>query len=542
MQNTHSQQDNTQGQNTLLPPQTVQYMEHNKNSVQQDFSLSPQVGQEAGEDKDSPYNFNNPPTTALDDSRDDVTKKQCLSLSPCSLSPGLSANTPSQPQPTGEHHRGRRSSRTRFTEQQLETLQGVFEATPYPREEEYDRLSALLSLPNRVIVVWFQNARQRARKNQDRGAEDGSEEKNQLDNISRQRNGSYKTDVNNQDNSYDDEGQGDSQNENSMDLTYEYYTHPDSPALDSSTYYSESELLTTKSEQTSTARKQEAIITSHQATVNPATAHAQNKVLDADSQQKEIAQPIKTEPSLQPESPSERPQTLAASSPDCEPCEKVADPLPSSPSAPELETIHTGLPDATACLSSETQQQLKVQAQFQCSLCPASLPSFQLWQEHQTRHLLAAQSQVQLFHSGFAERPLPYMMLHPNHTLMASQLLSGAMSQIPPNPTHPMISHLTSMQMKSTFSDHSNSTLSNSLTPMKQSTKQASETSFEAQRGNRDVEEEHRRDKRQRTTITPEQLEVLYQRYSLDSNPTRGVLESIARDVGLTRRVVQVML
>uniref|UniRef100_A0AAV2KWC4 Uncharacterized protein n=2 Tax=Knipowitschia caucasica TaxID=637954 RepID=A0AAV2KWC4_KNICA len=62
----------------------------------------------------------------------------------------------------------------------------------------------------------------------------------------------------------------------------------------------------------------------------------------------------------------------------------------------------------------------------------------------------------------------------------------------------------------------------------------------EETRGGKDMDEEHRRDKRQRTTITPEQLEVLYQRYSMDSNPTRGVLESIARDVGLTRRVVQV--
>uniref|UniRef100_A0A7N6AN15 Homeobox domain-containing protein n=1 Tax=Anabas testudineus TaxID=64144 RepID=A0A7N6AN15_ANATE len=78
-------------------------------------------------------------------------------------------------------HRGRRSSRTRFTEQQLETLQEVFEATPYPREEEYDKLSALLSLPNRVIVVWFQNARQRARKNQERGTDDGFEGKNHSD-------------------------------------------------------------------------------------------------------------------------------------------------------------------------------------------------------------------------------------------------------------------------------------------------------------------------------------------------------------------------
>uniref|UniRef100_A0AAY4BMF9 Homeobox domain-containing protein n=1 Tax=Denticeps clupeoides TaxID=299321 RepID=A0AAY4BMF9_9TELE len=42
------------------------------------------------------------------------------------------------------------------------------------------------------------------------------------------------------------------------------------------------------------------------------------------------------------------------------------------------------------------------------------------------------------------------------------------------------------------------------------------------------------------TTITPEQLEVLYQKYLLDSNPTRNMLDHIAREVGLKKRVVQV--
>uniref|UniRef100_A0A7N8X6X1 Homeobox domain-containing protein n=1 Tax=Mastacembelus armatus TaxID=205130 RepID=A0A7N8X6X1_9TELE len=150
------------------------------------------------QDKDSPYNFNNPPTTVLEESREELAQNQPLTLSPCSLSPGFPANTSPQPQTTDsqrvETQRCRRSSRTRFTEQQLETLQGVFEATPYPREEEYDRLSALLSLPNRVIVVWFQNARQRARKNQDRGTDDGFEGKNEIDNIQRRRNDCYKND------------------------------------------------------------------------------------------------------------------------------------------------------------------------------------------------------------------------------------------------------------------------------------------------------------------------------------------------------------
>uniref|UniRef100_A0A3Q2NRC9 Zinc finger homeobox 2 n=1 Tax=Fundulus heteroclitus TaxID=8078 RepID=A0A3Q2NRC9_FUNHE len=399
-------------------------------------------------DKDSPYNFNNPPTTALDESREDI-KKQCLTLSPCSLSPDLSANSSPQPQVIEEPQRGRRSSRTRFTEKQLETLQSVFEATPYPREEEYDRLSAILSLPNRVIVVWFQNARQRARKNQD-------------------------------------------------------------PA---------------KGEQTFAAKNREDKITSAQATTSSASGNSQNTISEEDMQQKELSQTLKTPSDPLPRSPAEKPQHCAESSSQNSSTpilskaksdlaiarsplreqlsENVAQPMTSPSSAPDSETIQSWTPDTTACLSTETQPQPQAPAQFQCSVCPVSLPSFQMWQEHQTRHLLAAQSQVQLLHSGFTDLPMPYMMLHPNPTLMASQMLSGAMSQIHPNPTHSMISHLDSI-------------------------------------ANREVEEEHRRDKRQRTTITPEQLEVLYQRYSLDSNPTRGVLESIARDVGLTRRVVQV--
>lgn len=229
-------------------------------------------------------------------------------------------------------------------------------------------------------------------------------------------------------------------------------------------------------------------------------------------------------------------QVTTHSPPSDQAVEKAPETSPSLPSALESETSHN---DTAACPSTETHQQtqLQTQAQFQCNLCPASLPSFQLWQEHQTRHLLAAQSQVQLLHSSFTDRTMPYMMLHPNHPLMASQMLS----QIHSNPTLPMISHLNNIQMKNTLSDHSSNTLTNPLTTIKQGTAHISETGFEGQRGSREVEEEHRRDKRQRTTITPEQLEVLYQRYSLDSNPTRGVLESIARDVGLTRRVVQVL-
>uniref|UniRef100_A0A3Q2CDQ4 Homeobox domain-containing protein n=1 Tax=Cyprinodon variegatus TaxID=28743 RepID=A0A3Q2CDQ4_CYPVA len=253
-------------------------------------------------------------TLTLPGSVPSTNAQQSLTLSPCSLSPDLSANSSPQPQMTEEPQRGRRSSRTRFTEQQLETLQGVFEATPYPREEEYDRLSALLSLPNRVIVVWFQNARQRARKNQDRGTDDGLEEKSNLENINRQINGCQVTDDDHQDNSFEDEEQGDHHNENSMDLTYEYYTHPDSPSLNSSIHCSESDHQTSDGEQTSATKKQEVKITSTQANMGPASGNTQNSSLAEDMQQKEVFQSLKTASETPPQSPTEMAQNWAASS------------------------------------------------------------------------------------------------------------------------------------------------------------------------------------------------------------------------------------
>lgn len=517
-------------------------------------------------DKDSPYNFSNPPTTALEEPSEDAAQHKPLAPSPCSLSPGLPANTTPAPHTTdiqrGDTHRGRRSSRTRFTEHQLETLQGVFEATPYPREEEYDRLSAVLSLPNRVIVVWFQNARQRARKNQDRGIEDGSESKNQTEGR-RQRSDCYKSEDDNE-NACGQDGQGESLNENSMDLTYEYYNNPDSPAIDSPAHSIETENPVTKSEPTTVARKLEdteilSVADNSLAQTKKGVSDAKCIKNGAQVMESELSRELSTHESsesnqekLKPHfSPPLKTGTNTVSKAHTSQVHTDEDQVvetqntpPSAPVLPESERIPTKLLDAT----SDTQpvKQLQTQAQFQCSLCPMSLPSFQLWQEHQTRHVLAAQTQVQFLHSGFQDRNLPYMMLHPNHTLMASQMLSGAMSQMHGNPTHPMIPHLNSMQIKNAMGDHSNSPLTNlpqsSLIPMKQNSKALSENTFEIQRGPRDVEEEQRRDKRQRTTITPEQLEVLYQRYSLDSNPTRGVLESIARDVGLTRRVVQVLV
>lgn len=56
---------------------------------------------------------------------------------------------------------GRRANRTRFTDLQLKTLQDFFDKQAYPKDDDLEMLSKKLSLSPRVIVVWFQNARQK---------------------------------------------------------------------------------------------------------------------------------------------------------------------------------------------------------------------------------------------------------------------------------------------------------------------------------------------------------------------------------------------
>lgn len=47
---------------------------------------------------------------------------------------------------------------------QVKILHEFFETNAYPKDDDLERLSAKLTLSPRVIVVWFQNMRQKARK------------------------------------------------------------------------------------------------------------------------------------------------------------------------------------------------------------------------------------------------------------------------------------------------------------------------------------------------------------------------------------------
>ena len=71
----------------------------------------------------------------------------------------------SRPQtPPNQIGQGKRANRTRFTDYQIKVLQEFFENNAYPKDDDLEYLSKLLGLSPRVIVVWFQNARQKARK------------------------------------------------------------------------------------------------------------------------------------------------------------------------------------------------------------------------------------------------------------------------------------------------------------------------------------------------------------------------------------------
>ena len=54
--------------------------------------------------------------------------------------------------------------KTKFTDHQVRELQDFFEENAYPKNDDLEHLANVLGLTQRVIVVWFQNARQKVKK------------------------------------------------------------------------------------------------------------------------------------------------------------------------------------------------------------------------------------------------------------------------------------------------------------------------------------------------------------------------------------------
>lgn len=143
--------------------------------------------------------------------------------------------------------------------------------------------------------------------------------------------------------------------------------------------------------------------------------------------------------------------------------------------------------DVTSSANGKDQQQSQAQPQktYDCDKCSESFGNPDLWREHQTLHL---------------------------------------------NTTPTVLT---------TFPDSAFAILQN-VAKQAEANKHFKRKSDDDQDSNNSGESCPSRDKRLRTTILPEQLDYLYQKYQSDSNPSRKQLESIADEVGLKKRVVQV--
>ncbi|XP_051510355.1 zinc finger homeobox protein 3-like isoform X2 [Myxocyprinus asiaticus] len=476
--------------------------------------------------KDSPYNFNNPPITTLEDTKID--------------------SKPPSPEPQKhESYGNKRSSRTRFTDYQLRVLQDFFDANAYPKDDEFEQLSNLLSLPTRVIVVWFQNARQKARKNYENQGEGGKDgDRRELSNdryirttnlnyqckkcslifqrifdlIKHQKKLCYKDE--------EEEGQYDSQNEDSVDLSHEYYTPSGSsgqtPMPSSSSLCPLPPTSSDFSHMTS-SEKEEPTPANTSNSFDEKVKHS----AEASMSQREQTS-LKQETSHPYEMPQQRPQREEKSH-SVPKNSKLSSPSLSQQqqhSGPSIshtnQTSQSSHMALNSHLASTSQQQLAQQIiPYQCEQCKLAFPSFEHWQEHQQLHFLSVQNQF--IHPQFLDRPMDmsFMLFDPSNPLLASQLLAGAIPQMSSN------------------SATSPSTPTSTMNSLKRKLEEKAGTS-PGESDSMNSGEEPQRDKRLRTTITPEQLEILYQKYLLDSNPTRKMLDHIAHEVGLKKRVVQV--
>uniref|UniRef100_A0A914VTY6 Homeobox domain-containing protein n=1 Tax=Plectus sambesii TaxID=2011161 RepID=A0A914VTY6_9BILA len=96
----------------------------------------------------------NSPSTSNDMKTGVNSTEAMTNLIAGSMMPSSSSSSSSTP--------GRRANRTRFTDYQLKTLQEFFDKQAYPKDDDLEKLSNKMGLSPRVIVVWFQNARQKA--------------------------------------------------------------------------------------------------------------------------------------------------------------------------------------------------------------------------------------------------------------------------------------------------------------------------------------------------------------------------------------------
>lgn len=358
---------------------------------------------------------------------------------------------------------GKRANRTRFTDYQIKVLQEFFENNAYPKDDDLEYLSKLLTLSPRVIVVWFQNARQKARKVYE-----------------------------NQPAIEPAPGIQDEAGANRFQRTPGLNYQCKKCLLVFQRYY---ELI--RHQKTHCFKEEDA---KRSAQAQAAAAQIAAVLSSEDSNSSTINEQSQQQPPI-----AQSPQIQAPSQSPVQPNQPTT-PTPSGSSNYPTSPISTPTP------SNDTTKE----GTFQCDKCNLVFPRFDLWREHQLVHLM----NPNLFPTYPPDSPFGILQQHAQ-----LQQLNASMGELANNANtspiqqHPLMGMLNNAAVAAAAAGQ--------------------KRKFDDYESESDVSDQPK-DKRLRTTILPEQLDYLYQKYQIESNPSRKMLENIAREVGLKKRVVQV--
>jgi len=380
---------------------------------------------------------------------------------------------------------GKRANRTRFTDYQIKVLQEFFENNAYPKDDDLEYLSKLLGLSPRVIVVWFQNARQKARK------------------------------VYENQPPVDTQEEGTGRFQRTPGLNYQCKKC----LLVFQRYY---ELI--RHQKTHCYKEEDA---KRSAQAQAAAAQIAANMSSEESNSSSIE--------CNSFASSSGPNSITA-------CGAGGG---SSNAMNQLGTSGSNNYNTEMKMGLKKEQQQSVSSpeeSFQCDKCNLVFPRFDLWREHQLVHIM----NPNLFPSFSPESAFGILQQQAAHAAAAAAASStpGGNSSSGNNNNNNNNNNSGSNLEKAM--SHKGSLQDLACPPSPQQNSQCSSIAGDAtskRKWSADEitdDDDQPRDKRLRTTILPEQLDYLYQKYQLESNPSRKMLESIARDVGLKKRVVQV--
>ncbi|CAG5120919.1 unnamed protein product, partial [Candidula unifasciata] len=356
------------------------------------------------------------------------------------------------------HHMGKRANRTRFSDYQIKTLQDYFEQNAYPKDDELEHLSKILGLSARVIVVWFQNARQKARKIYE--------------------------------------------NQPATESTQEAPSH-----------YQRTSGMNYQCQKCNSTFQRYYELNKHQkhfCMVESNNNKSIPSMMETDSNfSYSNDDSFLSDYQMTPASTTKKRDTQISSYP------------PKQQSVSNTTTCV--IPTVSASPSSTSSSSSFYVPSFKCDKCSMSFSRFDTWQEHQRAHSIAP-AMFTPFSSNPAFRMLENLAYHENDTTEVATAALPTSSSI--------LNSMVSPPATSSLHEPPAVTPNSSSSSLSPSSKRKTDSEDESG--------DQPKDKRLRTTILPEQLDYLYQQYQVDCNPSRKQLEHIASTVNLKKRVVQV--